>query len=460
MKIVKGGIVSGILAGTPIPRMFHARQTFPRAHLESAQIRAVVATEMAKLGISEKIKSGMRIAVTAGSRGIANVATITRAIVDELRFRGAKPFIVPSMGSHGGATAEGQREILAGYGITEESMGCPIDDTMETIVLGKSSLGKPVYCAKSAYEADGIIVSCRVKPHNAFRGTYESGILKMMVVGLGKREGAESVHRDGMGKIAENLIENARVVLQEAPILFAMPCVENAYDETLLIEAVSKDRILEREPALLKLAFENMPRILVGEADVLIVDEIGKNYSGTGVDPNVTGTFSTEFASGGLSAQRTCMLRLSEVSHGNGLGTGLANVITAKLFDALDGEKMYPNCLTSTVLKSAMIPMVVADEREAIQACLRTLNGVEAGAARVVRIANSLHIDNIMLSEAYYDDVLRGSYPGLEALDAPSELRFDDSGDLVTPIVLESAEAAQAAEAFKVSEAFGEWSAR
>jgi len=440
MNIVKGGIVSGILAGTPVPRMFHARQTFPRAHLKNEDLHAVVATELAKLGISEKIKPGMRIAVTAGSRGIANVAVITRAIVDELRFRGAEPFIVPSMGSHGGATPEGQREVLAGYGITEESMGCPIDDSMEAVLLGKSSLGKPVYCAKSALEADGIIVSCRVKPHNAFRGTYESGMLKMMVVGLGKREGAESVHRDGMGNIAKNLVENARVVLREAPILFAVACVENAYDETLMIEAVPKDRILEREPALLELAFANMPRILVGESDVLIVDEIGKNYSGTGVDPNITGTFSTEYASGGLSVQRTCMLRLSEASHRNGLGTGLANVITAKLFDSLDGEKMYPNCLTSTVLKSAMIPMVVADEREAIQACLRTLNGVDAGAARVVRIANSLHIDRIMLSEAYYDDVVSGAYPGLEALDMPAELRFDDSGDLVTPIAPEASD--------------------
>ncbi len=460
MNIVKGGIVSGILARTPVPRMFHARQTFPRTHIDTGAIPTVVATEMAKLGISEKIKPGMRIAITVGSRGVANVAVITRAIVDELLFREAKPFIVPSMGSHGGATAEGQREILAGYGITKESMGCPIDDSMETVILGESSRGNPVFCAKSAYEADGIIIACRVKPHNAFRGAYESGILKMMVVGLGKREGAESVHRDGMGKIAENLIENARVVLKAAPILFAIPCVENAYDETLLIEAVPAERILEREPALLQLSFANMPRILVGEADVLIVDEIGKNYSGTGVDPNVTGTFSTEFASGGLSVQRTCMLKLSEVSHGNGLGTGLANVITAKLFSSLDGEKMYPNCLTSTVLKSAMIPMVVADEREAIQACLRTLNGVEARAARVVRIANSLHIENIMLSEAYYDDVVRGSYPGLEALDAPQELRFDDSGDLVTPIALEAIEVAQAAEAFKFFEASNNGSVR
>ena len=430
MKVTKGGVVSRILEGTPVPRMFRARQDFPSGKIDPADIARTVAAQIAAPGIAETIKPGMRIAVTAGSRGVANVALITCAIVDEVRARGAEPFILPSMGSHGGATADGQRQVLAGYGITEASMGCPIDARMETARIGVSALGKPVFCAKSALEADGIIVSCRVKPHNAFRGPYESGILKMMVVGMGKREGAESVHRDGMGKIAENLPANARVVLDRAPVLFALPCVENAYDQTMLIEAVPADRIFEREPELLRIAFENMPRILVGEADVLIVDEIGKNYSGTGVDPNITGTFSTEFASGGLKVQRTCMLSLSPESHGNGLGTGLANVITKRLYDELDGEMMYPNCLTSTVLKSAMIPMVVADDREAIQACLKTLNGVEPGKERVVRIANSLHIGEIMLSEAYYGDVARGRWEGLHALGEPAFLKFGESGNL------------------------------
>jgi len=437
MKIVNGGIVSGLLAGTPIPRLFRARQVFPRPRIDVADIPRLVEAEMAKPSIAERIQPGMRVAVTAGSRGVANVAVITKAIVDALRGRGARPFIVPAMGSHGGAAADGQREVLAGYGITEATMGCPIDASMESLLIGHSAFGKPVYCAKSAMEADGIVVSCRVKPHNAFRGPYESGILKMMVVGLGKREGAESLHGDGMGKIAENLPANARVVLAKAPLLFAMPCVENAYDETCLIEAVPPDSILEREPELLKLAFANMPRLIVSEADVLVIDEIGKNYSGTGVDPNIAGTFSTEYASGGLKAQRTCMLKLSECSHGNGLGTGLASVITARIYDALDGEQMYPNCLTSTVLKSAMIPMVVSSDKEAIQACLRTLNGVEPGSERVVRIANSLHIGTVMLSEAYYADVRAGRYPGLEAIDEPAELRFDTSGDLLEPILPE-----------------------
>jgi hypothetical protein len=345
--------------------------------------------------------------------------------------KGANPFIVPAMGSHGGATAEGQTQLLAGYGITEETMGCPIKSSMETVLLGHSELEKPVYMDRNAYKSDGIIVSCRIKPHNAFRGEFESGPCKMMVVGLGKQDGAESVHSDGMGKMAQNLPANAKVILEKAPILFAISCVENAYDETCKIVAIPKENILAKEPELLKFAFGQMPRIIVGEADVLIVDEIGKNYSGTGVDPNITGTFSTPYASGGLKVQRTCMLDISDCSHGNGLGVGLASVITRRLFDKLDTEMIYPNSLTSTVLTSAMIPMVVASDLRAIQACLRTLNGVDISKARIVRIANSLHIEHIMLSEAYYEDVLRGAYPGLEACGEPQTVRFDAEGNLV-----------------------------
>ncbi|OHD22586.1 MAG: hypothetical protein A2Y38_00500 [Spirochaetes bacterium GWB1_59_5] len=435
MKIKQGGKVSDLLKDTAIPKMFRARQDFPRPVIAPEDIRAAVFAELSRPEISGMLRAGMSVAITAGSRGIANVDRITRAIADFIRSKGAAPFIVPAMGSHGGATAEGQLQVLAGYGITEASMGCPIRSSMETLLLGHSSLGKPVYLDRTAYEADGIVVSCRLKPHNAFRGDYESGPCKMMVVGLGKREGAESVHSDGMGKMAENLPANAKVILEKAPILFAVPCIENAYDETCRIVAIPKEDILEREPELLKWAFGRMPRLLVGEADVLIVDEIGKNYSGTGVDPNVTGTFSTEYASGGLKVQRTCMLDLSDPSHGNGLGVGLASVITRRLFDKLDTEMMYPNCLTSTVLKSAMIPMVVANDKEAVQACIRTLNGVDTGKVRVVRIANSLHIEYVMLSEAYFADVERGAYPGLEACGEPRAPLFDDEGNLKEPVI-------------------------
>lgn len=431
MQITQGGAVSRLLADVPIPRMFHARQDFPRPRIDPADIPAVIHAELSKEPFCSKVRPGMQIAITAGSRGIANVDIITRAIVDFVRLRGAVPFIVPAMGSHGGATAEGQLEILAGYNITPASMGCEIRSSMEVVCLGTSATGLPVYLDKHAAGADGIIVSCRLKPHNAFRGAYESGPCKMMAVGLGKQKGAERVHADGMGRIGQNIPAIARVILDKAPILFALPCLENAYDETCRLVAIDRGDILAREPELLKEAFGYMPSLLVGEGDVLIVDETGKNYSGTGVDPNITGTFSTEYAHGGVRVQRTCFLDLSEASHGNALGVGLASVITKRFYDKIDPEKMYPNCITSTVLASARIPCVVVTDKEAIQMCIRTCNGIDPRRARVIRIPNSLHIDRIMLSEAYYDDVVAGRWPGLTALDALAPLAFDAGGTLL-----------------------------
>ena len=437
MKVTKGGKVSELLRDIPIPGMFHAQQVFPADRITAEEIPGVVERELSQEVFASKIKPGMRIAITAGSRGIRNVDVITRAIVDFVKKRGAEPFIVPAMGSHGGATAEGQLEILESYNITPESMGCPIKSSMEVVELGVSSRGKTVYMDKNAYESDGVIVSCRLKPHNAFRGKVESGPCKMMTVGLGKQKGASLVHSDGMNHIAENIPTMAEVVINSGKILFAIPCLENAYDETMKLEAILPENILTREPELLQLAFQNMPSLLVKECDVLVVDEIGKNYSGTGVDPNITGTFSTPYASGGIKVQRTAFLNLSEASHGNALGTGLASVITAKIFDEMDIEKMYPNCITSTVLASARIPCVVANDKEAIQICIRTCNEIEMEKARVVRIPNSLHIGQIMLSEAYYEDVLAGRYPGVTAVDEPAELEFDEEGNLVTKTELQ-----------------------
>lgn len=432
MKVTKGGKVSELLRDIPIPKMFHAQQVFPADRITAEEIPGVVERELSQEAFASMIKPGMRIAITAGSRGIRNVDVITRAIVDFVKKQGAEPFIVPAMGSHGGATAEGQLEILESYNITPETMGCPIKSSMEVVELGVSSRGKTVYMDKNAYESDGVIVSCRLKPHNAFRGKVESGPCKMMTVGLGKQKGASLVHSDGMNHIAENIPTMAEVVINSGKILFAIPCLENAYDETMKLEAILPENILTREPELLQLAFQNMPFLLVKECDVLVVDEIGKNYSGTGVDPNITGTFSTPYASGGIKVQRTAFLNLSEASHGNALGTGLASVITAKIFDEMDIEKMYPNCITSTVLASARIPCVVANDKEAIQICIRTCNEIEMEKARVVRIPNSLHIGQIMLSEAYYEDVLAGRYPGVTAVDAPAALEFDEEGNMVT----------------------------
>ena len=433
MQIKSGGVVSKLLEGVKIPRMFRAKQVFPRETIKPEDIPAQVFSELSREPFESKIKPGMQIAITAGSRGIANVAIITRAIVDFVKSKNAIPFIIPAMGSHGGATPEGQLEVLAGYNITPETMGCEIRSSMEVVELGMSDSGRKVFIDKNAYNSDGIIISCRLKPHNAFRGKYESGPCKMMAVGLGKQKGAEQVHSDGMGRIHINIPSIAKVVISKAPVLFAIPSIENAYDETCKIEAVDAKDILTREPELLKFAFTQMPSLLVGECDVLIVDETGKNYSGTGVDPNITGTFSTEFATGGVKVQRTCFLDLSEESHGNALGVGLANVITRKFFDKIDPEKMYPNCITSTVLASARIPCVVANDKEAIQMCIRTCTGIDKDKVRVIRIPNSLHIGNIMLSEAYYDDVKSGKWPGLSVLSEPEELMFNADGEINSP---------------------------
>ena len=430
MKYVKSQEISNLLKDVKLPKMFHAVQEFKKDRIEPERIPALVYEQLSRPEISRTVKPGMEIAITAGSRGVANVDVITKAIVDFCKEKGAKPFIVPAMGSHGGATPEGQLEVLAGFNITEETMGCPIRSSMETVLLGYSKYGKPVYQDKNAHEADGIILSCRIKPHNAFRGKYESGVLKMLVVGLGKQKGAESVHSDGMDNMARNIPANGRVALENSKILFAIPCVENAYDETALIEAIPTDQIFDREPELLKIAASNMPSILVGEADVLVVNEMGKNYSGTGVDPNISGTWSNDYVSGGRKVKRTCFLDLTDCSHGNANGMGLASVITARMFEKLDLNKIYMNSFTSTVLKSAMMPPVVANDREAIQACIRTANRIDRDHVRMVRIKNTLHIGEIMLSESYYEDVVNGKYPGLTAVSEPAELLFDEEGNL------------------------------
>ena len=433
MEIKKDGTVSRLLRDVPLPRMFHAAQKFPDTHIEREDVEKAIFTEIARSGVDERVRPGMRIAVTAGSRGIRNVDEITRSVVAWVKSRGAVPFIVPAMGSHGGATAEGQKELLAGYGITEQTMGCEIRSSMETVLLGRSELDKPVYMDRNAFEADGIILSCRLKPHNAFRGPIESGPCKMMTVGLGKQKGAEQVHSDGMDIIFKNIPTMAKVTLNTGKILFAIPCLENAYDQTLLFEAIPAEKILTREPELLKTAFANMPSLLVREGDVLVVDRIGKNFSGTGVDPNITGTFSTPYASGGVKVQRTCFLDLTEESHGNSLGVGLASAITRRIYDQIDADAMYTNCITSTVIKSAMVPCVLYTDKEAVQFCIRTCNRIDPERPRVIRIRNSLHIGQVMLSEAYYADVRAGKYPGLEALDAPEGMLFDDQGTLTTP---------------------------
>lgn len=420
--------VADLVSDQTIPKMFKVKQVFPRPKIEPEEIPGIIESLLSQEKFSSKVKPGMRIAITAGSRGIANVALTTKCIADFVRSRGAHPFIVPAMGSHGGATAEGQRAILEGYGITEDYVGCPIISSMEVKKIGVNEEGMDVFIDKNAAESDGIILGCRIKPHTAFLGPYESGIMKMMAIGLGKQHGAEVCHEAGFKNMAKYVPMFGRAIIKNAPILFAVPTIENAYDETCKIIAVNADEIIEKEPPLLQEAFANMPRILVDSCDVLVVDQIGKNFSGDGMDPNITGTFCTPYATGGIRSQRVCVLDLSPETHGNGIGLGYSSATTKRVFDQLDLSSMYPNAITCTVLGGVRIPIVMESDREAIQVCIRTCNEIDKKNPRVVRIPNSLHIEHIMLSESYYEEAKNN--PNLIIESEPEYLPFDEDGNL------------------------------
>lgn len=420
--------VADLVSDQKLPRMFRAKQKFLRNSIEVEKIPNIIEHLLSDEKFSSQIKPGMRIAITAGSRGIANVALTTKCIADFVKKKGAKPFIVPAMGSHGGATAEGQREILEGYGITEAYTGCPIVSSMEVKKIGLTEDGREVFIDKHAAEADGIILGCRIKPHTAFRGPYESGMMKMMAIGLGKQHGAEVCHEAGFKNMAKNVPMFGKAIIENAPILFAVPTIENAYDETWKITAVNADEIEEKEPELLKEAAANMPRILVDSCDVLVVDQIGKNFSGDGMDPNITGTFCTPYATGGIQSQKVCVLDLSPETHGNGIGLGYSSATTKRVFDKLDLASMYPNAITCTVLGGVRIPIIMESDKEAVQVCIKTCNEIDKTNARIVRIPNSLHIEHIMLSEAYYDEVRKN--PDMEIESEPEDWGFDENGNL------------------------------
>ncbi|MCQ4670461.1 lactate racemase domain-containing protein [Lactonifactor longoviformis] len=421
-------LVADLVSDIALPKMFKVKQVFPRPRIEPEEIPDIIRKLLSQKKFADKVQPGMRIAITAGSRGIANVALTTKCIADFVKYRGARPFIVPAMGSHGGATAEGQKAVLESYGITEEAMGCPILSSMEVKKIGVNEEGMDVFIDKYAAEADGIILGCRIKPHTAFRGPYESGIMKMMAIGLGKQHGAEVCHEAGFKNMAKYVPMFGRAIIKNAPILFAVPTIENAFDETCKIVAVSAEEIAEKEPPLLQEAFDNMPRILVDECDVLVVDQIGKNFSGDGMDPNITGTFCTPYATGGIKAQRVCVLDLSPETHGNGIGLGYSSATTKRAFEKLDLASMYPNAITCTVLGGVRIPIIMESDREAIQVCVRTCNEIDKKHARIVRIPNSLHIEHIMLSEAYYEEAKKN--PDLIIESEPEYLPFDPDGNL------------------------------
>lgn len=420
--------VERLVREVPLPKMFQIRQRFPRVRIAPENIYEEVQNCLRKCKATENIRPGMKIAITVGSRGITNLVHITRAIVDFVKEKEASPFLIPAMGSHGGATAQGQKEILTSYGITEEAMGCPIRSSMEVVKVGKNAEGTDVYIDRYAYEADGIILNCRIKPHTSFRGPYESGIMKMMAIGLGKQYGAEKCHEEGFQNMAKNIVLFGKTILERLNIICASAVIENAYEETSKIVVLAPDEIENKEPLYLKEAFRNLPQIPVDFCDVLIVDKIGKNYSGDGMDPNITGTFCTPYASGGIKAQRVVVLDLSEETHGNAMGVGMASVTTQRLVEKMDLSAMYPNAITASVLLGVRIPMIMKNDKQAIQVCIKSCTGIDKKFPRVVRISNTLEMEYLWMSEAYYEE-MRGKKE-IQILNKPCEMEFDENGFL------------------------------
>jgi hypothetical protein len=419
--------IDRLLDSIPIPRIVKVRQWFERPKIDD--VESELCSRLRERGVLSKVKENQRIAITVGSRGISNQPLLVKTLVEEIKKAGGDPFLIPAMGSHGGATAEGQRDMLIGMGFEESYIGAPIRATMEVVQIGTSEDNLPVCIDRYAHEADGIVVINRIKPHVAFRGKYESGLVKMITIGLGKQKGADICHDLGFGQMEKNLLAIARITLKEANILFAIGLLENAYHETCRIEVLLADEIEREEPALQEESKRLMPRLPFDSLDVLIIDEIGKDISGTGFDTNIVGRYHTPYASGGPNITRIAALDVTDISHGNASGLGILDFTTQRAFEKFVFEQTYPNSLTSTVPTTVKIPMVLKNDRQTIQAAIKTCNILKKEEVRLVRIKNTLSLGEIEVSDTLLNEV-----KGRSDLEIQGELYsfgFDKEGNLI-----------------------------
>ena len=412
------------------PQMFLAERKLESPRIED--VRQAIITEMQKLNLRSKVRSGMRIAITAGSRGITNNVLILETVASELKKYGASPFFIPTMGSHGGATADGQRHILQALGITEQSVGCPIISQMDVVDLGRTKEGIPVYVDKVAVSADGIVVINRVKPHTEYKGEIESGLMKMMTIGLGKHKGGYTAHSYAVQLGYQVALPSvARMILQKAPIFFGLAVVENAYDETAIVSAVEPGLFEETDKNLLKKARDFLPRLPFNNMDILIVNEMGKEISGTGIDTNIIGRVMFV---GGPEPDwpkiiRIVVLDLTDKTCGSAIGVGLADFVTRRLVNKIDYPVTYVNCFTAMTPEKGRIPVTGETDREAIEWAFQTIGAVEPREARVVKIKNTLHLDRLYISRALVSE-LKGK-PEWIVSEQPGELAFNEAGDLL-----------------------------
>lgn len=423
-------IVEENIKDVPLPRFARVRQNFSVHKVED--IPEELDRQMKSRDLYARIQPGQRIAITAGSRQIANMPLILRSIGDAVRSRGAHPFIIPAMGSHGAATAEGQRDILTHYGITEESTGCPIISSMEVDLIGHTETGLPVYCSRTlCQEADAIILCNRIKPHPGLAGPIQSGLTKISVIGCGKQKGASICHAAGLEGMEERLIASSRVVIDKMPVIFGVGIIENAFDQTAELHCIPAESIAKEEPPLLQRAFAYMPSILLDNLDILFVDQVGKNISGVCADPAITLRYLVpeKIAQNKRKPPSVFIMGdLTDESEGAASGIGQADIITQRLYDKADMGKTYVNAMTSTFLLNSRIPIVMANDRYALQLAARTCNAPDPENLRIVRIRNTLLISEIYVSEALLPEVER--HPMLEVLSSPAPISFDGCGNI------------------------------
>jgi hypothetical protein len=411
--------------------MLTIRQEFERPCVQD--VEAAVQAELERLDLGRVIRPGNTVALTAGSRGIANIPLVLRSVVQHLKKLGARPFLVPAMGSHGGGTAEGQRQLLESYGITEAYVGAPIQASMDVVPIGETSEGFPVVIDRHASQADHIGVIARIKPHTGYHGAIESGLLKMMMIGLGKHAGALTYHRILLERPFDEVVRSvSRTVRALAPIRFGLGLVENAYDETARIEAVAPEDFEPREEQMLVLAKRWLGRLPFREADLLIVDEIGKDISGSGMDTNVIGrkrAFKNAPPTAGLPNIRHIFVRgLSERTHGNATGIGNADFTSTRLVRAMDYRATVINCLTAGYPEAANVPVHFDTDREVIDAALAIIGMRSPQTARILRIRNTLRLEEVEISEPCLGEPSRATEFSIGASAGP--LTMDAGGDL------------------------------
>jgi hypothetical protein len=380
--------------------------------------------------IEPLIRPGTNIALAVGSRGVANTVKIVKTAADFVEQQGASPFIIPAMGSHGGATGAGQVEVLRSYGITEESMGVPIRSSMEAVELPQAGHANRIFMDRYAYESDGIILINRIKPHTDYHGPYESGLVKLCVIGLGKQRQALEIHGFGVYGLRELIPPTARQILATGKILAGVAIVENAYDETMIIKVLPADEIMAEEPQLLDVARANMPKLPVDQVDVLIVDRMGKNISGAGLDTNIIGRMKIlgQVEPDSPQIKSIVVGDLTEESHGNAVGIGLADVITQRLFDKIDLPSTYENLITSAFLERGKIPLIAKNDAAAYAYARRGCGSIPAGKERVLRIRDTLHLSEVYVSRAVLDDISHRA--DVEVMGEPVDV-FDDNGELL-----------------------------